>query len=261
MKIKQKVFQGIELWKYWLNKVSHHSLHSPFFFGFYHQVIAQKKILNPEIESIRKDLKKDESLIRMNDLGAGSLVSSSKNRSIATIARHGMSSPRFSSFLSCLIDFTQSKNIIELGTSLGINSLYMSQNPNVKLYTFEGDQRLVNLAHENFSKLNRKNIRIVEGNIDHTLSTFLTTCGQVDLAYIDANHRYTPTINYFKQILAYCDKSSIIVFDDIHWSLEMKRAWIEILSNKQVTASIDLFDAGIVFFEPNLSGFHEALSF
>ena len=43
------------------------------------------------------------------------------------------------------------------------------------------------------------------------------------------------------------DKETILIFDDIHWSAEMEKAWAEIKANPSVTLTIDLFFIGLVF--------------
>ncbi len=93
-----------------------------------------------------------------------------------------------------------------------------------------------------------KNIEAVIGNFDETLQPTLSAIENVDLAFIDGNHRYEPTIKYFEKILPKLKENSIVVFDDIHWSKEMEQAWNEIIQHNAVTLSIDLFFIGIVFF-------------
>jgi hypothetical protein len=39
-----------------------------------------------------------------------------------------------------------------------------------------------------------------------------------------------------------------MVFDDIHWSEGMERAWEEIKRDPAVTLTIDIFFVGLVFF-------------
>jgi hypothetical protein len=48
-------------------------------------------------------------------------------------------------------------------------------------------------------------------------------------------------------------ENSIVVFDDIYWSDGMVLAWNEIKKHPKVTATIDLFQIGIVFFNKNLT--------
>jgi predicted O-methyltransferase YrrM len=96
--------------------------------------------------------------------------------------------------------------------------------------------------------LNFKNIVIVEGNFDRTLTTVLDQLPQIDFAFVDGNHRREPTEQYFKQLLPAVHNDSILIFDDIHWSSGMEQAWDAIVKNSAVRCSIDLFFAGILFF-------------
>jgi hypothetical protein len=49
-----------------------------------------------------------------------------------------------------------------------------------------------------------------------------------------------------------------MIFDDIHWSEGMEKAWLEIKKNKEVSCTIDLFFVGVVFFRKE---FKEKLEF
>jgi hypothetical protein len=55
-------------------------------------------------------------------------------------------------------------------------------------------------------------------------------------------------MNYFHQLLQKRDNDSILVFDDIHWSVEMEKAWEEIKAHPAVRCTIDIFFLGFVFF-------------
>ena len=44
------------------------------------------------------------------------------------------------------------------------------------------------------------------------------------------------------------DEHTVLIFDDIHWSAEMERAWEFIKNADSVTLTIDLFFIGLVFF-------------
>jgi hypothetical protein len=65
--------------------------------------------------------------------------------------------------------------------------------------------------------------------------------------YVDGNHQFEPTIQYFNTIMSMSGESDIIVFDDIHWSKAMEQAWREIKQDKRVRYTIDLFFIGIIF--------------
>jgi predicted O-methyltransferase YrrM len=76
----------------------------------------------------------------------------------------------------------------------------------------------------------------------------LLRVSNIDLLYIDGNHRYEPTIRYFEEAWPHLNEYSVVVFDDIHWSSEMEKAWHQVIKDPRITLSIDLFFIGLVFF-------------
>ena len=238
--------------KYWLLRSEEHSIHSPFVFKFYTEVVKASHNLDTEIEALRQELKTNSNKLNLKDYGAGSIHNVGNVRSVRSIARQASTPPRFSSFLSKLIDYFNYQNIIELGTSLGLNTLYLSKHKNVQVRTFEGDPSLCSIARENLLKFDIKNAEVIEGNINDTLPDYLRGESQIDLVYIDANHRYAPTLSYFDLCLPKMSEYGVIVLDDIHWSKEMWRAWTEIKMHPSSILTIDLFEAGLVFLNPDL---------
>ena len=195
-------------------------------------------------------------------MGAGLAVSGGSERKISNIARYAGTPPRFSRLLARLIGRFQAQTVVELGTSLGLNALYMAlANPATHLYTLEGSKCIASLAGKHFKSLGAQNIRIIEGNIDQSLETVLAGLSKIDLLYMDANHRYEPTIRYFEQVLPKLHQNSLVVLDDIHWSAGMNRAWQEIKTKPEVSLSLDLFEVGILFFDPDLPKAHYILKF
>ena len=231
-----------------------HSLHSPFLFNFYQEIIKDDgKSHFEEIERLRKKLLKSRDVIEIEDLGAGSRMSKSNERTIRQIAKHSSTPARFSRLLARLIVKNQPQTILELGTSLGLNTLYMSQSkPDAQVITFEGSDVIADFAEKSFTELGSSNIQLIKGNIDQTLSEFLLKSDDIDLVYMDANHQYKPTLNYFEQLLPKLNEKSVMIIDDINWSREMERAWKAIKSRDDITLSIDLFEAGLLFFNPDL---------
>lgn len=244
------MFQVLSFFIYWLKQVDEHSLQSPFLYDFYTNIIRKQGIQNSDIEEIRRALLRNTQTLELTDFGAGSRVHNSTSRSIRSIARHASTPYKFSRLLSLLIDHFGHKSVLELGTSLGLNTLYMSENPAVNILTFEGDKNIATLAQSHFSRLKRTNIKLVVGNLDETLEKELNQLEKIDLAYLDANHRLEPTLRYFELISTKTHEQSVVVVDDIHWSKEMDSAWQALKSKPEVTLSIDLFEAGLLFFDP-----------
>ena len=88
----------------------------------------------------------------------------------------------------------------------------------------------------------------IQGEFSKTLPILLEELPRVDFAYVDGNHSLEPTVDYFNLLLKKCHTHSVLVFDDINWSQEMKQAWSSIKNHEAVTVTIDLFAFGIVFF-------------
>ena len=206
-------------WQYWLNAVNQHSLQAPFIYDFYQKVIQGRSPTSDfqAIEQHRKTLLKSEDWVSIPSLGATSLVSQSSSRKVKSIARHSLSTPKFGRFLYRLVQFQQPSYVVELGTSLGITSLYLSlANHDTNIYTFEGSSDIASIATKAFLHFDCRNIKLREGNIDQTLPALLEELPQIDLAYVDANHQLQPTLRYFSQLLTKTHETSILIFDDIH---------------------------------------------
>ncbi|WP_323758213.1 class I SAM-dependent methyltransferase [Roseivirga sp.] len=257
------MYQILAYIKYWLLAMNEHSLHSPFLYPFYTEVVKKdSKIGFEEIEALRKSLLQNEETILIEDLGAGSRVNNSNTRKVSQIAKHASTPARFSRLLNRIITHFDYKTIVELGTSLGLNSAYMaSAKEGAQLFTFEGSTSIANLAKQNLGELNCTNYQLIEGNIDNTLPQWIENAPQIDLAYIDANHRYDPTLRYFELLLPKMTTSGMIILDDIHWSKEMNDAWEVLKKHPKVSLSIDLFEAGILFLQPDLMHENYVLEF
>lgn len=238
-----------------------HGTHSPFIFEFITKVLNDRTVF-PEykkVEDLRSRLLADDTILGVEDLGAGSSVSKTSKRSVASIAKNAAKPAKFGQLLFRVAKHYQPQHILELGTSLGITSSYLSLgNPEGKLITLEGATEVAAFAKKNLESLGLRNYSLVEGNFDDTMEAVISQLSSVDLAFVDGNHRLEPTVNYFHQLLSRVHNGSILVFDDIHWSREMEEAWEVIKKHPAVPCSIDLFFIGIVVFRKE---FHEKQHF
>jgi predicted O-methyltransferase YrrM len=248
---------------HWLNRVDEHSIHSPYFFDFYKKVIRASRYdaPNESIEVIRKSLLEKHTSYPIRDLGAGSQTLPRKpDRTLAQIARASLSSTRLAMLYSAIVRYTEASYILELGTSMGLTTLYLAREKGTRVYTFEGDPTLASVALTHIEMLDVKNIELIEGNLDSTLPDFLQQTDKINFVLMDANHRYEPTLRYFTLLSRRLNEQSIVVVDDIHWSAEMEKAWNELYRHPLVYGSIDLYRCGILFFDPALNKQHFILS-
>jgi predicted O-methyltransferase YrrM len=211
---------------------------------------ASAKKVYIEIENIRAGLLADERVITVTDLGAGSLVNNNRQKKISDIARNALKPPKLAQLLYRLINDLEPCNIIELGTCLGITTLYLNKAaPEAQLYTLEGCPATAGVAAEVFNKAGIENIKLITGNFDDTLPEVIDSLNRLDVVFVDGNHQKEATLNYFEWCLPKVHENTLLIFDDIYWSEGMKEAWNIIKSHPQVTVSIDLFWIGLVFFK------------
>jgi predicted O-methyltransferase YrrM len=253
-------FQAKAFLSYWLTSVDEHSLHSPFFYDFYTKIVKRQQMPNVLAENLRAQLLNSTLSLQINDLGAGSVLKSTK-RLVKDIAKNSLSQTKFSALYSRVVQFYRCKHVIELGTCLGINTLYLAETKPDHLATFEGADELVNLAKDTFSFAKVTNVKLIAGDIDETLENYLRINPKVDFVFVDANHRYEAVMRYFKLILKAAHDKTIIVFDDIHLNAGMEQAWSEIKDDSLVYGSADLFRCGFIFLDPSLNRNHKVLQF
>ena len=257
MTFYSKLQFGIKYLHYWL-KASNgkgHGIHSPFVFDFIKNVLNDNRqfAAYSKVEKLRTSLIKNQKSLQVEDLGAGSHLNPYSQRTISSIVRHAAKPPKYGQLLYRMAKYYKAKNIIEAGTSLGITTSYLAQaNADASIVTLEGASEVADQALKNFKDLQLNNIKLIKGDFNETLSVALQEWSQVDLVFIDGNHQKHPTINYFKQLLDHIHNNTILIFDDIHWSPGMEEAWELIRVNENVTATIDLFFIGIVFFRKEI---------
>jgi predicted O-methyltransferase YrrM len=229
-----------------------HGIHSPFILDFTQQVLNKKKLPNSpnQIEVFRRQLKNNHNLIQIEDFGAGSRVIKHNTRKVATVAKSSLKPFKYSVLIAKMVAHYKPNIIVEFGTSLGITTAYMAKAAsNANVYTIEGSPAIAELANENFETLGLNNVYTLVRNFDVVLPNLLQQFKTVDFAFIDGNHRFEPTHNYFHLLLPKINEHSILVFDDIHWSKEMEQAWQNIQNHDAVSATNDLFFVGIVVFK------------
>jgi len=229
-----------------------HGLHSPFVYRLVDKVIYDftPKNVYTEIENIRKQLLIDTRIITITDLGAGSHVNNNRQKRISAIAHNALKPPKLAQLLYRLAADMQPRNMIELGTCLGITTLYLQNAaPGAKVYTLEGCPETAGIAQESFKKAALNNIQLTTGNFDNTLPGVIDGLNELDFVFVDGNHQKDATLKYFEWCLPKVHEGTMLIFDDIYWSKGMKEAWETIKAHPEVTITVDLFWIGLVFFK------------
>ena len=112
--------------KFFFAAKTKYKVHSPFVFKFIEQVLEDTREFYAfdQIEAVRKLLLQNKKIINVSDFGAGSVKLKAPQRKIKAIAKSALSSPLFCRILFRTVNYYKPKTILEIGTSLGISSLY-----------------------------------------------------------------------------------------------------------------------------------------
>ncbi|MGI9530298.1 O-methyltransferase, partial [Lutimonas sp.] len=247
---KEPLLHSIQAYfKYLIASKNQYGVHSPFLFDYLTKGLMQDQLIPIDKAVLfRKNVRSDRREIQVTDFGAGSKIFKDGHRQISKIAATaGMTSKR-GTLLAKTTSYFKPKNILEIGTSLGISTAFMHVGaPNAKITTLEGCPSTATIAKEYFDNCDFKNIEVVTGEFNSTLDGVLKN-KNYDLIFFDGNHQKQPTLDYFKKCLTAAHESSVFIFDDIHWSKEMESAWEEIKNHPKVTLTADTFKWGLVFF-------------
>ncbi len=232
-----------------------YGIHSPFLYSLIREcfLAKDKLFVLPEVEQVYRQLRKDDRVIKVLDLGAGSKKMLSEERKISDIAKYSVMPLKYRVLLRKLVAYFKPGNILELGTSLGITSLYLSLDTTATLTTVEGDKGIAAIAQRNLDLFaGRAKTELINASFDDFIDEVENF--SYDMILVDGNHTYEATLGYFEKISAKnAAGSAIWIFDDIYWSEGMTRAWKAIIHEPAITLSLDLCRLGIAFTDKRLS--------
>lgn len=222
-------------------------MHSPFVFSLLTNIIYNKNEYYPfqKIEKVREEL-----------------LSSKKIIKISRIAKPHTLPSKYSQLLFRLVNHFMPPKIIELGTSFGISTAYMtSANSSNSVITIEKDQEIAEIAKQNFKQLKLKNIEQKTGHVDDILKAIVASNQSLAFVCFDGHHCKQDVLNYFYLCVEKATEESVFVFENMYLSPELKEAWSQIKNDNRVTVTLDLFFVGIVFFRKTQVKQHFVIKF
>jgi predicted O-methyltransferase YrrM len=231
-----------------------HGIHSPFVFAFVRDVLNEQPTdaFLEQVFQLKKELLQNHTRIEVLDFGAGSVKGNRKSKKISEIAATASKPPKMARLLYRMAQVYQPDYVLELGTSLGLSTALLSRQGKARVVSIEGDPGIADLARKHMAFLGLPQVQILTGEIDQQLPEAMASLPQIDLVFMDGNHRYQATCDYFDQLLPHLTPNSLVIVDDIHWSAGMRAAWDQIRQHPSVTLSIDLFFIGILCFRPDI---------
>jgi predicted O-methyltransferase YrrM len=142
--------------------------------------------------------------------------------------------------------------VLELGMNLGISTSYYAaalKSLGMKgiIHTIDASPYKIKHAKEMHLKLGLDNIKYTTGLFYDILSKILDTSPIIDMAFIDGQHEYEPTIKFFHEISGKSRSGTVLIFDDISgYSMEMDQAWLEIKNHDSIHSWAEFKNLGWV---------------
>ena len=239
-------------------------IHSPYLFDFVHHVIfnASKGEVPVKIQKLHRELRNDLNLIPAGTLGEQSSADQSENRTVRSFVRVSSVSRKQGALLYRISQWIKPEIIIELGTGLGVSAMYLASGaPLCPMHTIEGNPDRADFAVRVIKRCGLEGVKVHYGDLDQKLNDIIPDIKGRFVAFVDANHRYDPTISYVRRLITTVGEEAVIIMDDIYWSRGMNLAWQEVISWPEVRVSIDLYHMGILLLRKDLHKVHVKIKF
>ncbi|NBC17271.1 MAG: SAM-dependent methyltransferase [Bacteroidetes bacterium] len=210
------------------------------------------------IEALRTMLRRSPAQVTFDDFGAGSRWREAGPRRVTRDVRHLVraSVPLHEAWLLYhLVRHLRPRSGLELGTCLGLSAAYVGAalHDNARdghdagrFVTLEGGAALARLARRHLDALDlSSHARVVTGRFQDTLPGVLARHAPIDFAFIDGHHDPEATLTYVDQIAPHLADGALLVFDDIAWSVGMRRAWRALRDDPRLPETVDLWTVGL----------------
>jgi predicted O-methyltransferase YrrM len=232
-----------------LKSSNQHGIHSPFVYDLITKCFYDKTPFSAyhNLKALRNKLIYNQDLVKIKHYSETSKVFQSNHQKISTIVKGEGSSYKKQKQLYRITNYFKPKNVLELGTSVGLGSAAMAiASNNSIIKTVEVNKNISDIAKKVFKSYQLKNIQIDTSSFKDFFKK--SNYENLDLVYLDGTCDKESTIENFNSLLKHSHNESVFIINNIYWSKEMTEAWNIIKNQKEITVSIDTFYWGFLFF-------------
>jgi predicted O-methyltransferase YrrM len=156
----------------------------------------------------------------------------------------------YGALLFRLVNFFKCRNVLQIGSSTGMMSLYLALplRNSCECYALEERQGLQNSVRTFVENHSLKKLHLVEGAYKESLTGLKSKFKSFDFIFINTGGDSEKTWEAFHLTETFISPDTVIVIDSIRKDKAMKRLWREIKNRPDVGQTIDLFSLGLVFF-------------
>jgi hypothetical protein len=184
---------------------------------------------------------------------------------LGDVIKRASKRPIWCRMLYTLNDKFRPKHVLELGTCVGISTAYLAaaleKNKMGKLFTLEGSEDFSEVAEANLTRLGLSGrVTFIRGLFDDTLETVLKKSESWDYVFIDGHHDGDATWRYLLKIYPRLAEVALVILDDIRWSDDMLRVWVEITTSELFQLCVDFSEIGLCYKFPSKDNYRINIS-
>jgi predicted O-methyltransferase YrrM len=223
-----------------------YGVHSPFAFNLITRVIEERcpYYFYQELAMARQQLlHSDRTLLRQG-----------RQVSIRTLFRKQGITQQESELLFRLANCCQPRFILTLGSSMGLIPLSLTGYASgLHCIALESEPGLAAIAHTLLQRArSRVEIEIRTGACDRLFPEALEAFPQIDCLFWSKEPDAASLADFFRQSLPRIHDETVCIMEGIRTSSAKYRLWQQFRLHPKVTATIDLYTWGLLFFQPKL---------
>ena len=222
-----------------------YGVHSPFVFDLITNVIEDRcgYYSYHDIALIRKQLTQNNTFIHYKG---------KRLKVKQAVRRYGISLKE-GEFLFRLTNYFKPRTILAIGSSLGLTPLYLTRyDSTVQCMTLESEPDFAEIAAHLLSKETNPSLQIRTGAYHESVPDSIQQFPRIDCIFTDKNVGISDLDGFFNQCLPSIHDHTFYVLAGIRSSSERYHYWQQISQHPKVTVAIDLFQMGLLFFQPKL---------
>ena len=247
---RRLLFKAEALVRYYIHASTPYQVQSPLASAVCEVLYADKRhyYAFESVERQRNALVMQGGSLWVTDYGVGR----SGLRFIRELALKSSSAPAKGRMLFRLAQRFKPERMLELGSCIGIGALYLAHaRPHARLIALEGSAESAAVGQALFAAEGLSaEWRI--GPFDQTLEGALRDLGEVDLTHLDWHLYGEATWRYYQQCADRASARALFVLDDLRYGPDMEACWRRICADPRARLTIDIFDVGLVFFDPGI---------
>jgi predicted O-methyltransferase YrrM len=198
------------------------------------------------VERFRTDMKKrDHELVGVysNAQSESDVASFWTLREVAQISSVH---PVWGAFLFLCAKASKAEMILELGGAAGISGCYLASSTTCRRFvTIEGSESRAKLARHHLAQVAPHAEVMVDSFQCGLMRMLPTLVGGLDLVFIDGSKKLDDNLEVLDWIRPYLNAGALVIFDDIHWSREMRQMWDRICVMRGIAHAVNVGRMGV----------------